>query len=99
MAPAPKREFPSGTLLLLYAEAHLNANGREPRSVELTVELRDAQRILLAINERRRRNDKGTETFTVAVPPLDVPAGSYTLRVGATSGALAVSRDIPIRIR
>ena len=100
MAPTPKREFPSGTPMLLYAEAYLNANRREPRSVELKVELRDAQqRVLLGITDQRTRNDKGTVAFSVAMPPLDVPAGSYTLHVEASSAATVVSRDIPIRVR
>jgi VWFA-related protein len=100
MAPTPKRDFPPGTPLLLYAEAYLNADRREPRSVELNIEVRDAQqRVLLGINDRRTRNDKGTERFSVAVPPLDVPAGSYTLHVEATSAQTVLSRDIPIRVR
>ena len=58
----------------------------------------DQQRVLRSIRDRRTRNDKGTEVFSVAVP-LDVQAGIYALHVQATSGATAVSRDIPIRIR
>ena len=100
MAPTPKREFPPGTPVSLYVEAYLNADRREPRSVALKVELRDAQqRVLLGITDRRTRNDKGTEAFSLAMPPLDVPAGSYTLHVEATSEQIAVSRDIPIRLR
>ena len=98
-APTVKREFVSGTPVSLYVEAYLNANQREPRAVELTVDVRDEQqRVLRSIRDRRTRNDKGTEVFAVAVP-LDVQAGNYALHVEATSGATAVSRDIPIRIR
>ena len=98
-APTVKREFSSGTSVSLYVEAYLNANQREPRTVELKVEVRDEQqRVLRSIRDRRTRNDKGTEAFSVAVP-IDVQAGSYALHVEATSGATAVSRDIPIRIR
>ena len=98
-APTVKREFSSGTSVSLYVEAYLNANQREPRTVELKVEVRDdQQRVFRSVRDRRTRNEKGTEAFSVAVP-LDVQAGSYALHVEATSGASAVSRDIPIRIR
>lgn len=98
-APTVKREFSSGTLVSLYVEAYLNTDRREARSVELIIEVRDdQQRVVRSIRDRRTRNDKGTEAFSVAVP-LDVQAGSYALHVEATSGATAVSRDVPIRIR
>ena len=98
-APTVKREFSSGTSVSLYVEAYLNTDRREPRTVELTIEVRDdQQRVVRSIRDRRTRNDKGTEVFSVAVP-LDVQAGSYALHVEATSGATAVGRDVPIRIR
>jgi hypothetical protein len=97
-APTVKREFSSGTSVSLYVEAYLNTNQREPRAVELNVEVRDdQQRVLRSVRDRRTRNDKGTEAFSLAVP-LDVQAGSYALHVEAKSGATVVSRDIPIRI-
>jgi hypothetical protein len=98
-APTVKREFSSGTSVSLYVEAYLNANQREPRTVELTAEVRDDhQRVFRTVRDRRTRNDKGTEAFSVAVP-LDVQVDSYALHVEATSGATTISRDIPIRIR
>ena len=97
-APTVKREFSSGTSVSLYVEAYLNTNQREPRTVELNVEVRDdQQRVFRSVRDRRTRNDKGTEAFSLAVP-LDVQAGSYAFHVEATSGATVVSRDIPIRI-
>jgi hypothetical protein len=98
-APTVKREFSSGTSISLYIEAYLNADRREPRTVELKVEVRDdQQRVFRSVRDRRTRNDKGTEAFSVAVP-LDVQAGIYALHVEAVSGATVVSRDIPIRVR
>jgi VWFA-related protein len=98
MAPTVKREFASGTSLSLYFEAYVNSDRREFRTVDVNVELRDQQQVFQTVRDRRTRKDRGTETFSVAVP-LDVQAGSYALHVEATSGTTRVSRDIPIRIR
>jgi VWFA-related protein len=60
-APTVTREFSSGTPVSLYVEAYLNADRREPRTVELKVEVRDdQQQVFRSVRDRRTRNDKGT---------------------------------------
>jgi hypothetical protein len=96
--PTLSREFASGTQISLYVEAYDN-HGRNSTPIELKVEVRGQQgQVVRSGSDRRARTAKGTETFVVAVP-LDVNPGTYVLRVEATMGADAASRDIPIRVR
>ena len=95
--PTLIREFEAGTQIRLYVEAYDN-DGRDQAPIELKVELRRLQGdVVRRGSDRRASTAKGTETFVVNVP-LDVNPGSYTLRVAATTGTDAVSRDIPIRV-
>jgi VWFA-related protein len=97
--PTLSREFVTGTRISLYVEAYNNARGRDPKSIELKVDVRDRNgQAVRSGSDRRTRATQGTETFVVAVP-LDVGAGDYSLHLEATSGEDAVSRDIPIRVR
>ena len=97
-APTVSREFAAGTPLSLYVEAYDNANGREPRTIALKVEVRDGEgHVVRSAGDRRTRAAKGIDAFLIAVP-LDVDAGSYVLHVVATSGEASVSRAIPIRV-
>ena len=96
--PTLSREFVSGTRISLYVEAYDNARGRDPKSIELKVDVRDRHgQAVRSGSERRTRATQGTETFVVVVP-LDVGAGDYSLHVEATSDEDAVGRDIPIRV-
>ena len=98
-ASTVSREFAAGTPLSLYVETYDNANGREPRTIELKIELRDPEgRVVSSASDRRTRAAKGTDAFSIAVP-LDVGAGSYVLRVEAASGETVVAGAIPIAVR
>jgi hypothetical protein len=94
-----EREFAGGTRLALYAEVYDNVRGRGPRTIELTIGVRNNDgRIVRTVGDRRTRTGPGTETVDVGVP-LDMEAGRYVLRVEATSGETTVSREIPITVR
>ena len=96
--PTLSREFAAGAQISLYVEAYDN-QGRNATPIELKVEvLGDRLQVVRSGSDRRARTAKGTETFVVAVP-LDVSPGNYVLRVEASIGADAISRDIPIRVR
>jgi len=98
-ASTVSREFAAGTPLSLYVEAYDNANGREPRTIELKVEVRDPEgRVVRSAGDRRTRSTKGTDAFSIALP-LEVDPGSYVLHVEATSGETVVARVIPIAVR
>ena len=97
--PTLSREFVRGTRISLYAEAYNNARGRDPKSIELKVDVRDQHgQTVRSGSDRRTRATQGTETFLVVVP-LDVGAGDYSLHLEATSGEDAVTREIPVRVR
>jgi VWFA-related protein len=96
--PTLSREFAAGTQISLYVEVYDN-DGRDSAPIELKVEVRGQEGdIVRRGSDRRASTAKGTQTFVVAVP-LDVKPGTYVLRVEATMGADAISRDIPLRVR
>jgi VWFA-related protein len=108
--PTTAREFTPDETLVLYAEVYDN-NGRvkrdPPYGISLTASLHDGAGLVVRDVSTERsshaeRGASGGHGFSLDFPLRDAPAGSYVLRVEASSErdpAHTVSRNIPVRIR
>ena len=113
MLPAPPvttREFTGSDTLALFAEVYDNEKPDRkdpPYTITLTATLHDTESIgVRQVSEQRdprtTRRKSGGHGFTLRLPLEGLEAGSYVLRVEASSSRgeqHAVSRNIPVRVR
>ena len=109
--PTTAREFDADQTLALFAEVYDNRRqgANAPASpIRMVASIQDAsgQQVHSVMEERQAsapRRASGGHGFMMRVPLQSVPAGSYVLRVEASSGdddqPLTASRRIPIRVR
>jgi hypothetical protein len=108
--PTTSREFGQSDILSLFAEVYDNS-GRsrkdQPYSITLTAGLYDAsgaavRQVSGQRDSKAQKRPSGGHGFTLTLPLSDMPAGSYVLRVVASSGRdekHTASRAIPIRVK
>ena len=108
--PVTTREFTASDTLTLFAEVYDNEKPDRkdpPSTITLTATLHNTESIgVLQVSEERDRQAKrrksGGHGFTLRLPLEGIAAGSYVLRVEASSSRNeehAVSRNIPVRVK
>jgi hypothetical protein len=104
-AVTTRREFAAGETLTVYTEVYDNLRKAPAHAVDLRVELRTADgRVVRTVAQQRSSTELtgGMNGFTLAVPLTGAAAGEHVLRVETKANVaepLAVSQDVPIRIR